>query len=870
MAQYKNFEFDDHLVRLIRHMTTVEEYREVLQNLQTVWDNLTLLGQLSGTGMDMSGTRKAFHDLSNSLLNQLGAETLRKSVLEMKSRAQVAIDILIRNLFERTADIGFLATDDDVRHFLMHRGRSDAGEAEAGQDPAVERLRVRFAEYVAKYSVYHDIVLLGIDGQVLARLDDTIDVPVSRAELVATSVRSTAPYVETYGPCDLLPGVRDALIYSSKVTSAGGQLLGVLCLCFRFEDEMAKIFAHLATDDEWGVIALLDAEQRVVASSDAYHVPTGARVPAVAGANHQVLRFAGREYLATVRATQGYQGYMGPGWSGCVMLPIQHAFDKAAAGMLEGVPQETLDAVMANPSLFSEALRSIPALADGIQRDLNRAVWNGNVRQNSGLSTAQNPAFSKILLWEISNTGARTKDVFQRSIGNLHETVVSAILQDSAFLASLAIDIMDRNLYERANDCRWWALTTAFRQMLDSSDRGPQTTARIGQILDYVNGLYTVYSNLIVFDEAGVVIGVSKPEAADLVGRQIDEPWCARVLALKDSQGYAVSDFAATPLYGGRHTYIYGAAIRAPGSSRVVGGIGIVFDSTPQFEAMLRDALPRDESGEPSQGAFAVFADQRGTVVACSDQRFAPGATLPVELRPVLAGGAVSGICTWEGCHYAVGVRLSEGYREYKGPGDAYRNEVSAFVFVRLGSSELRLEEAQVAMPKIPVERTAGASVEIATFRIGTTWVGLPARDIVEAVEASQLTQPPSSGPNFACYLGYQGKPVPVFDIGALIGGPVGQANRQALVLRTPDRTTFAIAADELGEIPEVALARLTPMPEVMSARHPLTQSVITAEVPGGTRLVQVLSIDRIVACLVSDTPLPEDAHSTEALAALA
>ncbi len=36
----------------------------------------------------------------------------------MNFKSQVAIDILIRNLFERRADIGFLATDDDIRLFL--------------------------------------------------------------------------------------------------------------------------------------------------------------------------------------------------------------------------------------------------------------------------------------------------------------------------------------------------------------------------------------------------------------------------------------------------------------------------------------------------------------------------------------------------------------------------------------------------------------------------------------------------------------------------------------------------------------------------------------------------------------------------------
>ncbi|HNM23599.1 MAG TPA: hypothetical protein PKJ66_13955, partial [Rhodocyclaceae bacterium] len=96
MASYKNIEIDDGLMGVIRHMDTVEEYREVLQGLQLVWDNLTLLGQMSGAGTDMTATRQSFNALTGQLINQLGAEILKKSVQEMRAKAQVAIDILVR------------------------------------------------------------------------------------------------------------------------------------------------------------------------------------------------------------------------------------------------------------------------------------------------------------------------------------------------------------------------------------------------------------------------------------------------------------------------------------------------------------------------------------------------------------------------------------------------------------------------------------------------------------------------------------------------------------------------------------------------------------------------------------------------------
>lgn len=50
MPIYKNIDFDDSLTPVVRHLSAVHEYRESLQSLQTSWDNLTLLGQLSGNG----------------------------------------------------------------------------------------------------------------------------------------------------------------------------------------------------------------------------------------------------------------------------------------------------------------------------------------------------------------------------------------------------------------------------------------------------------------------------------------------------------------------------------------------------------------------------------------------------------------------------------------------------------------------------------------------------------------------------------------------------------------------------------------------------------------------------------------------------
>jgi len=865
MALYKGVEMDEALLGLVRHMSGVEEYRETLQGLQGVWDNLSLLGQLSGTGADMNGTRRDFQRLTGCLLNHLGRETLKKTVLEMKSKAQVAVDIMIRNLFERTADIGFLATDEDIRQYLAEPGRSDDAAARG-------RLEARFREYVRKYSVYSDIILLDRDGHVVAKLDPANPVAESHDPLIAESLATRQAYVETFRPSDLQAGEATPLVYSYRVAAADGAPLGVLCLCFRFQDETAGIFGHLTGPDDWTVISLLDQAGRVIASSDPWHVPVGSRLDRVVQGDWQVVRFAGREYLATTRPTQGYQGYSGPGWYGHVMVPLEHAFDRTG-GCLDRIDPAVLSAVMANPALFDSELQAIPAQAEQIQRVLNRSVWNGNVRHRAD-SKALNPAFSKVLLWEISNTGLKTKDVFERSIGNLHETVVSAILQNSRFLASLAIDIMDRNLYERANDCRWWALTSAFREILaaGASQEGGRAVA---DILACINGLYTVYDNLIVFDRQGRVLAVSNPDYGDLEGQVLQEDWVRQTLVLRDSQSYAVSSFAATPLYRNRATYVYAAAIRSPDARQVVGGIAIVFDSEPQFAAMLRDALPRDERGDIAQGSFGVIVQGNRRIVAATRPDLAPGQELELPEEYFQMNEGRSGIVAHQGQYYAVGACPSIGYREYKGSADAYRNDVAALIFVPLGKAAADLAARAEPPARLGLASTArngdGQGVEIATFHVAGQWLGVCSDCVIEAIEARDVTSVPGAKRNLFGYAMFRNRVMPVINLAVLLGADVplsvpAMAGKQIVVLKDEQEGEFmGILVDHLGDIPEVPMDRIEKLTGMMGGADQLADCMVKKrEDEPSSKMLVLLSVERVRARLRALHQLAEAGAAAE------
>ena len=783
-----------------KHMASVENYRQRLANLQGAWDTLSMLSHLGGDGSDLSGTRQAFEALAGELVDSLSGETYRKSLLALQAKTQIAIDILVRNLFERTADVGFLSTDHDLCAYLRE---VDAARRNGGQDLTTrsEQMRSRLREYVAKYSVYKDIVVLSPDGAVLLSLHGHAPTGKSADPLIRATIDTRAPYVETYRFVDFLPQQQRSLIYSYRIVDAG-TTRGVLCLSFDLEDEVRRIFTKLADTNDWSLFTFLDATGTVIASSDPWQVPAGASLPLALHAEGGIVRFAGREYLAVTRRTHGYQGYMGPGWFAHAMVPLEHAFS-AGAGKTH-LDQSVIAELCESDTIFSPELRRIPAHARQIQRELNRSVWNGHVRLDA--RSESGTGFAKALLREIGNAGRRTQDTFEQSIVDLQSTVTSAILESTALLASLAVDILDRNLYERANDCRWWALNAT---LIEHLERNADDVERVTEVLRHINSLYTVYHSIVLFDTQRRVVAVSNPTQGALVGKTCNESWASDTLQLRDSQAFCVSPFAPSALYDNQYTFVFGAALRAA-HGRIVGGIGIVFDSTPQLRAMLKDALPRNEGGAASVGVF-IDADRR--VLAATDL-YSPGDTIDLPREQLQAHkDAAACVIEHRGMHYAAAACSTPGYREYD------RVRATAIVMTPLGPRQ-KQQRSPLKTPTVNTKRAnAGEQVlEVATFVCGEQWLGILREEIVESIAATGIRSVPGKPSWHAGLLMHQGNPLPVVDLAQLTGHPSQASVRDVIVIQPTDRSQrIGLLVDELASIPEIPASRILPLNDYAS-----------------------------------------------------
>lgn len=768
----------------------------------------------------LAGTRERFEALQSRLIDRMAAETLAQRADDLAGRAGSAIDILVRNLYERTADVGFLASDEPVQTFCA---------APAGMSgPAAAALRARLAEYQAKYTVYDDILLCAPDGRILLRLAEDEARPATRDPVLAQALQAPG-FIERFGDSDLAAdGQGAALLYAHRIVSADGGLAGVLVLRFRFMDEMAGLFRAAVDARQACALMLLDAEGRVIASSDEAHVPRGARLACADTADVQSLVFAGREYLGVVRCGTPYQGYPGPaGWRMVAMVPLLTAFN---LGPSSGTADPVATAV-AQPEL--QAIRSE---AEAINQDLRRVVWNGRLMARGDTDGRLR---LQAVLHQVSDAGRRTRSRLEAAIRDLGATARARAQLRAGELARLAADILDRNLYERANDCRWWALSPVLREAL-AAEGGvtAQGRADMAQVLAHIHRLYTVYSRLVVFDAQGRVQAVSGGGADAGSAAPVPPTLLRQVLELPSPQAYAVTPFAEAPWSGDGPTYTYLAAIRHPDDpQRRVGGLAIVFHAARELPAILHDLL-----GE--RAGWAAFVDAQGQVLAQWGE---------MPDTPAVRAAPDGSVCAAQGQAWVCAHAHGQGYREYgrAGGGDP---AVAVRVALPLGplAAASSVTDAVLHLPAgLGRESTA---VELAVFRVGADWYALPGSLVEEAHAERRRVQTPGDaaasglmevGPPSARYL------VRVVDAAPLLGqGPVAPAaGGTVLVLRDDPAAVqgvLGLRVDEVMTVLDVPAAALQALPggEVGLVTHLLRGQ----DAQGQARLVQWIDAARLLA----------------------
>lgn len=233
--------------------------------------------------------------------------------------------------------------------------------------------------------------------------------------------------------------------------------------------------------------------------------------------------------------------------------------------------------------------------------------------------------------------------------------------QRLADLALNAIEIIDRNLYERTCDVRWWATDSAVVDCLARPDAEAcrHASERLGVILS----AYTVYLDLWICDAQGRVVASGRPDrypavkSASVAGAS----WFREAMRTASGDDFVACDIERAPALGNAPVATYAAAIRERGKSngRALGVLGIHFDWAPQAQAVVDGVRLTAEEKARSR---VMLLDKAGRVLAASDGQGALGETFPV-------GAFAEDMGSYAKEDLTVGYAATPGYETYRGLG---------------------------------------------------------------------------------------------------------------------------------------------------------------------------------------------------------
>jgi C4-dicarboxylate-specific signal transduction histidine kinase len=234
--------------------------------------------------------------------------------------AQTMVQLIVRNLYERTCDCRWWATDDAMWQALQEPS-----------DELFARASERLAMINRFYTVYLNLVLADASGRVVATSNPKLFPRVAKATVANTpwfraamQSRSGDDYVVDDITQSASHDSKAVAIYAAAVRSGGeihGAPIGVLGVVFDWEKQGRSIVIDepSLSEEEWkrSRVLLLDAKQRVIAASDGQGLYQP--FPLNNNSKDRGYYYAPDGALVAYARTIGYETYDGLGWTGVIV-----------------------------------------------------------------------------------------------------------------------------------------------------------------------------------------------------------------------------------------------------------------------------------------------------------------------------------------------------------------------------------------------------------------------------------------------------------------------------------------------------------------------------------------------------------------------
>jgi hypothetical protein len=615
-----------------------------------------------------------------------------------QSTAMIKIDMIERNLLERTCDVRWWALEKAFWECItLSTNSKNNGKGKGGTSSnakaikeAVDLACTRLEDIRNSYTLYRDLVITDTNGIIIAnsnaeRRSQVIGMDVSDEEWFQKALETkdgSEYFVQDVSKSKMED--MDALIYSTALRADGdeqGNVIGAMGVLFDFQGESQIILNdYLPRDSEEQTLEgwfsfFTNKDGKVICSSDESFVPSGqmADLPR----NHRNLAHAGDVIVSTgsvcgnrslivSHKSEGFDEYKGLGWTSHLVLPESAMFERSVTNEDYGIsPQELMNSKLI-PEKNQQTYREIQRNKGDIQLISINGIILATDLGKAGTSFI--PIFD-----QITTTGNSTTGKMEELLSEMSSDMLEQNLKALENFSKQAIDLIDRNLFERAADVRWWSTDHAFWEALQegSEEKFEEAAKRLG----IINASYTMYRDLVIADSNGRIVANSKSENRDKLKRMnvSEQSWFRQGMQIARSVQFGVQDVCDSDLENEETSLIYCGGILEDGQreGKVLGVLGILFDWENLVHPILEGCLPRIK-GEVVDGGVAFYVNEEHRVIASTDsENFKIGqvVNLPSENLNLEAGESASGIFTTNDKKYIIGSSRTQGYREYKGLG---------------------------------------------------------------------------------------------------------------------------------------------------------------------------------------------------------
>lgn len=293
-----------------------------------------------------------------------------------------------------------------------------------------------------------------------------------------------------------------------------------------------------------------------------------------------------------------------------------------------------------------------------------------NARIEAARAGSAGAAFS-VVAGEVQSLSEKTSGVAnelatrtRQSIAQLSDIIGTSVrgtrLSD---IALTNIDLIDRNLYERSCDVRWWATDSSVVEALSqkSSKAHDFASHRLGVILS----AYTVYVDLVLADMNGRVVANGRPTQFKSIGRSVaEQEWFAAAQRTKSGDEFGFQTAHRNELISGQPALVYSCGVRENGlaNGKMLGVLGIVFNWEGLAQTILKN-VPLGPAEKASSRCCII--DDEGRVLADSREKHLVDALDLTAIPDIFTRKKGFFVTNYEGRECCIGYAKAPGFETY-------------------------------------------------------------------------------------------------------------------------------------------------------------------------------------------------------------